>query len=79
MGGDRKVGLLFRSVGYFTLAFLCMLLIPAQRLVAQVDEGSIVGTIVDPSGAVVPNAKVTLLNTDQGISLRNDFERRRPI
>ncbi len=69
MGGDRNVGIWFRSVSYFTLAFLCMLLIPAQRLIAQVDEGSIVGTVVDPTGAVVPNAKVTLLNTDQGISL----------
>jgi hypothetical protein len=34
-----------------------------------VDEGSIAGTIQDSSGAVIPNAHVTLLNTDQGITL----------
>lgn len=35
----------------------------------QVDQGSITGTVVDATGAVVPNADVRLLNTDQGISL----------
>jgi hypothetical protein len=34
-----------------------------------VDEGAISGTVQDTSGAVVPNAQVTLLNTDQGITL----------
>ena len=33
------------------------------------DEGSITGTVQDPTGAVVPNAQVTLLNTDQGLTL----------
>ena len=35
----------------------------------QVDQGSITGTIQDPTGAVVPNADITLLNTDQGLTL----------
>ena len=42
----------------------------SQRVFAQVDEGSISGTVQDPSGAVVPGAQVTLLNTDQGITLK---------
>jgi len=33
------------------------------NLLAQVDRGAIVGTISDPSGAVVPEASVTLTNT----------------
>jgi hypothetical protein len=36
---------------------------------SQVDQGSINGIVTDTSGAVVPNAQVTLLNTDQGITL----------
>ena len=35
----------------------------------QVDEGSITGVVQDSSGAAVPNAQLTLVNTDQGITL----------
>jgi hypothetical protein len=34
-----------------------------------VDEGAISGTVQDTTGAVVPNARVVLLNKDQGITL----------
>jgi hypothetical protein len=40
-----------------------------QYVFGQVDEGAITGTVQDPTGAVIPNAQVTLLNTDQGITL----------
>ncbi len=36
---------------------------------AQVDTGSIIGTISDPSGAVVNGAKVTLTNVGTGLAL----------
>src|SRR5262245_8647000 len=39
--------------------------IPAR---AQVLYGSIVGTVVDPSGAAVPNADVNITNTQTGQS-----------
>jgi hypothetical protein len=48
---------------------LCFLLLQTPRLFAQVDEGSVTGVIQDPTGAVVPNAKVTLLSTDTGLTL----------
>jgi len=70
MGFDRKPASRFRAFGYLTLAFLCFFLVQGRFAFAQVDEGSISGTVTDQSGAVVVNATVTLLNTDQGISLQ---------
>jgi hypothetical protein len=50
-------------------ACLCLLLVSSRSALGQVDEGAITGTIQDTSGAVVPGAQVTLVNTDQGITL----------
>ncbi len=36
---------------------------------AQSDDGSIVGTITDSTGAVIPNASVTVTNVDTGLKL----------
>ena len=58
-----------RVFGCAALACLCFLLIQAPSAFAQVDQGSITGIVQDQTGAVVPNAKVTLLNTDQGLTL----------
>jgi hypothetical protein len=70
MALDRNFGKWFRSVGYITLTCLGFLLFQGQYALGQVDEGAISGTIQDTTGAVVPNAQVTLLNTDQGITLQ---------
>ena len=58
-----------KYVCYLTLAAFFLLFANAHSAFGQVDEGSIVGLVQDPSGAVVPGAQVTLLNTDQGITL----------
>jgi len=71
MALDRKAVSLFRQFGYITLACLCFLLVASQSSFGQVDEGSIAGTIQDTTGAVVPGAQVTLLNTDQGTTLQS--------
>ncbi|AFL89142.1 hypothetical protein Terro_2907 [Terriglobus roseus DSM 18391] len=41
----------------------------AAPAMAQVDQGSISGTVLDTTGAAVADAQVTLRNTDQGITL----------
>ena len=53
------------STAIVTLVACLVLLLLPQPMVAQTIAGSITGTLVDPTGAVVPNATVTALNQDQ--------------
>jgi len=70
MAFDRNSSMRFlRRAGFLTLTYLFFLLAQTHFAFGQVDEGSINGTVLDPTGAVVPGAAVTLLNKDQGLSL----------
>lgn len=69
MGFDRNALGWLKRCGVIALACSCLLLALTQHAFAQVDEGSITGTVTDTTGAAVPNASVTLLNTDVGLSL----------
>jgi hypothetical protein len=58
-----------RTVFYTRIVVvLCCLLIAALTMSAQATSGSISGTVKDKQGAVVPAAKVTLLDQDRGAS-----------
>ncbi len=46
------------------LSFLCLL--TAGQLLGQTATGGIVGTIVDQSGAIIPNAAITLRSLEKG-------------
>jgi len=45
-----------------------LLLVCCSPLSAQISGGTLSGTVVDPTGAVVPNAHVTILNAGTGIA-----------
>lgn len=51
-----------RSIYLCSLLFLLLALAPCQDLFGQAATGSIHGQVADPTGAVVPNATVTVLN-----------------
>ena len=68
MGRDFRKNTLVKALRYVVLAAVCVLLVQSKSTYGQVDEGAITGAVQDASGAVVPNADVTLLNTDQGIT-----------
>ncbi len=57
----RFMGSLFLVAGFALLT--------GRGLYAQVDTGTILGTVKDQSGAVIPNAKVTLTNEGTTLSI----------
>lgn len=54
--------IVFRNASVL-LAFLCLAITP--RLAAQAVSGTIVGTVIDPSGAAIPNAQVKIVLVGQ--------------
>jgi hypothetical protein len=65
-----------RRCSCIAFAWLCVFLACTQFAAAQVDEGSITGTVTDTTGAVVPNASVAILNPDVGLTLLSTTNRR---
>ena len=57
----------FLSIGR-VIALLIGLLSAQSSVFAQVDTGSIVGSVKDSSGAIVPGAHIALTNVETGIS-----------
>ncbi len=49
---------------------LVLLTATAQVGLAQVDQGAVTGTVQDNTGATIPDAQVTLTNTDNGLVLQ---------
>ena len=54
----------------FLTRILGLVLLVAAASLAQDITGSIAGTVTDPSGAGVPNAKITVTNTDRNAVIR---------
>jgi hypothetical protein len=51
------------------VSMLCLTVLAADPLSAQIDTGGITGTVTDSSGAIVPNVRVTLTNDGTGVML----------
>src|SRR5882757_5356914 len=56
-----------RHIQSIRVIFVALLLCCGTALEAQTITGSVNGMVTDPTGAVVPNAKVTATNVDTGI------------
>jgi hypothetical protein len=53
---------------------LCVAILAAGRAFSQADQGAITGTVTDPTGAVVPNAQVTVTSADTGLVLKSESD-----
>ena len=60
-----------RALLITTLAALLLLTVAAVRVAAKNASGNISGTIHDPSGAVIPDASVTLISRDQKVKIES--------
>lgn len=56
------------GLGLGVLCLTLAMLFGATSTPAQTSNGAIVGTVTDKSGAVVPNAKVTAINSELGVT-----------
>ncbi len=59
-----------RFIKWTTNLLLFVLLLGTHMAFAQVDQGTITGVVQDSSGAAIPNAPVTLTNTDTNLVLQ---------
>ena len=49
---------------------IALMVLFAGRAMAQLDQGAIIGVVQDSTGAVIPNADVTLTAVDTGLVLK---------
>lgn len=65
---DRRAMPSSVKLAFRCIPLLALIFIYALGAYAQVDTGSIQGQVVDATGAVIPNAVVSLLNEDTGVT-----------
>jgi hypothetical protein len=65
---NRYMGQRANISWWIRLGLALLLILPALGAYAQYENGSLVGTIHDSSGAAIPNVNVTVVNNETGIS-----------
>jgi len=63
-----------KYLGTLILALALMVSLTSVRALAQADQGAITGLVLDPTGAIVANAQITLTNTDTGLVLQTQAD-----
>src|ERR1700761_2941787 len=64
---DGTLRLLAKASSSQSLAFCLLVIVTAFEVIAQsASTGALTGTVTDPTGAVVPNATITLHNNGTG-------------
>ena len=69
----------FKKALQHLLPVFAVFLATSTAMWAQAGGGSMVGTVHDPAGAVVPNAAVTITNSRHQHYLSGGYQRRRPL
>ena len=64
----RQGSVALKSIARIAL-LMAIVVTLAMSVSAQIDRGAIVGKITDSSGAVIPNANVTVTNVDRGVAV----------
>jgi hypothetical protein len=62
----RRTNSLWRAAGLVVVGTLVF----SSMVSAQVDTGAILGTVRDPSGAVIPGVSITLVNNDTKVTVQ---------
>lgn len=65
----------WRTIGMSLVGALLMTITVSVRMASAADEGSVRGTVVDPQGAVVASATVTLLRDGKSVGATTSDER----
>src|SRR5665213_4396760 len=63
---EKSMNRLVRSCGFALFAVALLLMGTAEPMWAQQVFGSIFGTVTDPTGSAVANAKVTITDVNKG-------------
>lgn len=72
---NPSAGRQFKRFLGFSLAFFFVSLVLSSSGWGQADQGTITGVVQDSTGAVLPNAQVTLTSTDTGLVLQTKTDK----
>src|SRR5881409_4145009 len=64
----RGTGIRLRSLGRFATAIVVLIALPTCLVFAQTSTATILGTVKDSTGALIPGASITVKHTESGLT-----------